>query len=131
MALGETFFSWALSSSYILGVRGIDQCGLWGTGIRFWKARFNCPFGRCFFNLGKPMWIFIPGLDLGNSRNLGSLVLRYSLPMALVFLLEVATPLAKYKTETLTPPKNCHNQFVRLVWGFLQFNKTLRSLRPF
>ncbi|MCM4171278.1 hypothetical protein DHD32_07285 [Arenibacter sp. TNZ] len=115
--LGENF-SLGLSSSYILGVEELINADF-GDRIDL-KARFNANLGSVF-QLGNNVDIY-PGLDLGLKNFGGHLGIRYFFSDGFGVFTEVATPLAKYKTETLTPAEELHNQFVFSIGASFNLN---------
>ena len=105
--MGENF-SLGLSSSYVLGVEELINADF-GDRIDL-KARFNANLGSVF-QLGDNVDIY-PGLDLGLKNFGGHLGIRYFFSDGFGVFTEIGAPLAKYKTETLTPAEELHNQFV-------------------
>ncbi|NKI26202.1 hypothetical protein HCG49_06480 [Arenibacter sp. 6A1] len=101
-------FSMGLQGSYILGVEkaiGAD----FGDRMDL-KARFNANLGSVM-NLGEMVDVY-PGLDLG-LRNFGGHVgMRYFFSDGFGIYSELGFPLAKYKTENLTPAEELNNQVV-------------------
>ncbi|MEG3656491.1 DUF6646 family protein [Arenibacter palladensis] len=105
--LGENF-SLGLSSSYVLGVAELIDADF-GDRIDL-KARFNANLGSVF-QLGDNVDIY-PGLDLGLKNFGGHLGVRYFFSDGFGVFTELGVPLAKYKTEYLSPAEELHNQFV-------------------
>eukprot|EP01089_Gocevia_fonbrunei_P003505 TRINITY_DN13491_c0_g2_i1.p1 TRINITY_DN13491_c0_g2~~TRINITY_DN13491_c0_g2_i1.p1 ORF type:complete len:166 (-),score=44.10 TRINITY_DN13491_c0_g2_i1:669-1166(-) len=105
--LGENF-SLGLSSSYVLGVAELIDADF-GDRIDL-KARFNANLGSVF-QLGDNVDIY-PGLDLGLKNFGGHLGVRYFFSDGFGVFTELGVPLAKYKTEALSPAEELHNQFV-------------------
>ncbi|MCK0188760.1 porin family protein [Arenibacter sp. F20364] len=105
--LGENF-SLGLSSSYVLGVEELIDADF-GDRIDF-KARFNANLGSVF-QLGDKVDIY-PGLDLGLKNFGGHLGVRYFFSDGFGIFTELGAPIAKYKTDTLSPAEELHNQFV-------------------
>ncbi|MDO6601307.1 hypothetical protein SAMN03080594_101877 [Arenibacter palladensis] len=105
--LGENF-SLGLSSSYVLGVAELIDADF-GDRIDL-KARFNANLGSVF-QLGDNVDIY-PGLDLGLKNFGGHLGVRYFFSDGFGVFTELGVPLAKYKTEDLSPAEELHNQFV-------------------
>ncbi|RAJ13790.1 DUF6646 family protein [Arenibacter echinorum] len=105
--LGENF-SLGLSSSYALGVAEWINADF-GDRIDL-KARFNANLGSVF-QLGDNVDIY-PGLDLSLKNFGGHLGIRYFFSDGFGVFTEIGAPLAKYKTDTLTPAEELHNQFV-------------------
>ena len=105
--LGENF-SLGLSSSYVLGVEELIDADF-GDRIDL-KARFNANLGSVF-QLPDNVDIY-PGLDLGLKNFGGHLGIRYFFSDGFGVFTELGAPIAKYKTETLTPAEELHNQFV-------------------
>ena len=105
--LGENF-SLGLASSYVLGVAELIDADF-GDRIDL-KARFNANLGSVF-QLGDNVDIY-PGLDLGLKNFGGHLGVRYFFSDGFGVFTELGVPLAKYKTEDLSPAEELHNQFV-------------------
>lgn len=115
--LGENF-SLGLSSSYVLGVAELIDADF-GDRIDL-KARFNANLGSVF-QLGDNVDIY-PGLDLGLKNFGGHLGVRYFFSDGFGVFTELGVPLAKYKTETLTPAEKLHNQFVFAIGASFNLN---------
>ncbi|SHJ46472.1 hypothetical protein SAMN04487911_12214 [Arenibacter nanhaiticus] len=115
--MGENF-SMGLQGSYILGVEktiGAD----FGDRIDL-KARFNANLGSVM-NLGEMVDVY-PGLDLG-LRNFGGHVgMRYFFSDGFGIFSELGFPLAKYKTENLTPAEELNNQVVFSIGASFNLN---------
>ena len=115
--LGQNF-SIGLSSSYALGITELmdadfdDRIDL--------RARFNANLGSVF-QLGDQVDIY-PGLDLG-LKNFGAhLGVRYFFTDGFGVFSEINAPLAKYKTGTLSPAQELHNQFVFSIGASFNLN---------
>ena len=115
--LGENF-SLGLSSSYVLGVAELIDADF-GDRIDL-KARFNANLGSVF-QLGDNVDIY-PGLDLGLKNFGGHFGVRYFFSDGFGVFTELGVPLAKYKTETLTPAEKLHNQFVFAIGASFNLN---------
>ncbi len=107
IGVGENI-SLGISSSYLLGVSDELDADF---GDKFdIKARFNANLGNVF-QLGDNVDIY-PGLDL-SLKNFGIHAgLRYFFSDGFGIYTEVGTPIAKYKTDNLSPAEELHNQFV-------------------
>ena len=104
--LGENI-SIGITSAYLLGIdNGIDD----GARERFdAKARFSAHLGPVM-GLSDRFDLY-PGLDLG-LKNFGFHTgARYFFSDGFGVYTELGFPIAKYKTEDLTPAEKLHNQF--------------------
>ncbi len=108
IGVGENI-SLGLSSTYALGLKsGLEDIA--ETGDRFdIRARFNANLGNVI-NIDDN-FDFYPGLSLGLKNFGGHLGLRYLFSDGFGLYTELNTPLAKYKTDTLTVAEKIHNQF--------------------
>ncbi|WP_300980404.1 DUF6646 family protein [Nonlabens sp.] len=73
------------------------------------KLRFNANIGNVL-NID-PMFDFYPGLAFSNKNFGGHIGARYFFTDGFGIYTEAAFPLAKYKTENLTPAEEIYNQF--------------------
>jgi hypothetical protein len=95
-----------VSSTYLLGVK--DELNA-DFGERFdLKARFNANLGNVL-NIDQN-FDFYPGLSLGLKNFGGHIGARYFFSEGFGIYSEFGFPLAKYKTENLTPAELLHNQ---------------------
>lgn len=112
--LGENI-SIGIASVYLLGVDKIVRPD--GTKVpvaefedRFdFKARFSANLGNVI-NIDDALDIY-PGLHVSLKNFGGHLGGRYFFTSGFGVFAELNIPFAKYKTETLTPPEQLHNQF--------------------
>ncbi|MBD0823488.1 DUF6646 family protein [Aestuariibaculum marinum] len=104
--LGDNI-SIGFSSAYALGINeDIDA----NFGDRFdIKGRFNANLGNVI-NIDENFDLY-PGLNLSLKNFGGHLGARYFFTQGFGVYTELNTPLAKYKTEDLTPAEEIHNQF--------------------
>ncbi|MBD0831085.1 DUF6646 family protein [Aestuariibaculum sediminum] len=104
--LGDNI-SVGISSTYALGVNeDIDA----SFGDRFdLKGRFNANLGNVI-NVDENFDLY-PGLNLSLKNFGGHLGARYFFTPGFGVYTELNAPLAKYKTEDLTPAEELHNQF--------------------
>ena len=105
--LGESI-SIGVSSTYLLGVKEEIDADF---GDRFdIKARFNANIGNVL-QLGNKADIY-PGLDFSLKNFGGHIGFRYFFSDGFGLYAEAGTPIAKYKSGTLTDAEKLHNQFV-------------------
>jgi hypothetical protein len=105
--MGENF-SIGATTSYILGVEEVINADFVD---RFdVKVRFNANLGSVM-ELPDNMDVY-PGLNLGLKNFGGHLGTRYFFSDGFGLFAEASLPFAKYKTESLTPAEELHNQFV-------------------
>ncbi len=115
--LGENF-SIGVSSSYALDVPNIINADF-DHRIDL-KARFNANLGSVL-KMGDNVDVY-PGLDLG-LKNFGAhLGVRYFFSDGFGIFSEIGTPLAKYKTGSLTDAEELHNQFVFSIGASFNLN---------
>ncbi len=104
--VGENI-SLGFSSTYALGIDKVLNADF---SDRFdIKARFNANLGNVI-NIDENFDIY-PGLSFGLKNFGGHLGMRYFFSDGFGLFTEFNTPLAKYKTEALTPAQTIHNQF--------------------
>ncbi len=112
--IGENI-SIGISSTYLLGVDdALKNNGNNDLNANFdnrfdARARFNANLGNVF-GAGADFDIY-PGLSLGLKNFGGHLGARYFFTSGFGIYTELNVPLAKYKSERLTPPEKLHNQF--------------------
>jgi hypothetical protein len=113
--LGENI-SIGIASSYLLGVdKRYDLIEMKDVpaadfGDRFdFKARFNAHLGNVI-NIDEAFDVY-PGLYVSTKNFGGHLGARYFFTQGFGVFSEFNVPFAKYKTGTLTPSEQLHNQF--------------------
>ena len=99
--------SFGVSSTYALSVNEAIDADF---GDRFdVKARFNANLGNVISN--DDNFDIYPGLNFSLKNFGGHLGARYFFSEGFGIYSELNVPLAKYKTEVLTPAEKLHNQF--------------------